>query len=604
MDERDIDRVLDLLLSVPAAKRAALLDRECAGDAALRARLDRLLDGYAGAATFDTPVLELLRPGITIGDRFILERQLGAGAFGAVWLCRDERGAHCAVKMPRRDSLEGPGVVDAFKREVFRWIRLGDHPHIVHAYGMIDVLRLPAVIMEYVADAISLETAMESTRFEWRTALSFGAQIAAGMAYAYDHVGLVHNDLKPGNVIMLPGGRLKIADFGIAVAHGIEPPSRESELGSIPYMAPERWLGIRSDTRSDIYSTGVLLFEVIAGVRPFPDHDDPELFGLDHRSTPAPDIRGVADDVPAPLAALIASCLEKQPGRRPQDFHALGRELRRIAGAFDVAIPQMDESPAPRPNNAEGAVNLAITLHGLNRLDEAEATAREAVKADPRYSPGWHVLGNVLLSARRWPDAIRAFIKVQQLDPSDLIAVQGLVSAYCGAGSQREALAWMTQAFARAHDAQTIERLEALPESLLQMNQPRMALHLCEAILERNPLAIRAWNSRAMALRRLEDYEAALSSVKRAIELNAAYPPAWTNCATILTHLHQWDGAIEAADRALSLDETIANAYLAKAVALRARDQIAEAKACILRGLSFRPDNVLLIRALGAARES
>ena len=91
--------------------------------------------------------------------------------------------------------------------------------------------------------------------------------------------------------------------------------------------------------------------------------------------------------------------------------------------------------------------------------------------------------------------------------------------------------------------------------------------------------------------------------MNHAIELNAAYPPAWTNRATILTHLHQWDAAIEAADRALSLDATIANAYLAKAVALRARDQAAEARACILDGLSFRPDHPL-IRALGAARAS
>ena len=332
---------------------------------------------------------------------------------------------------------------------------------------------------------------MQTTRFDWRAALSFGAQIAAGMAYAHDRVGMVHNDLKPGNVIVLPGGRVKIADFGIAVAHGLESPSRESQLGSVPYMPPERWLGIPSDTRSDIYSTGVLLFEVMAGARPFPDHGDPELSVTIMSDTGAGHPRHGRRRA-APLAALVASCLAKDPGRRPQDFHVLGRELQRIAGSSGVVIQPIDVSSAPRPTSAEGAANLAITLHGLHRLDEAETAAREAVDADPRYAPGWHALGNVLLSSRRWTDAIRAFIKVQQLDPSDLIAVQGLVAAYCGAGSQREALAWMTQALARAHDAQAIERLEMLPGSLLEMDQPRIALHLCETILERNPLAIRA----------------------------------------------------------------------------------------------------------------
>jgi tetratricopeptide (TPR) repeat protein len=605
VDDREVDRLLDLALARPAAERATFLDRECGDDRAAREQLNALLLGYEGAATFDIPVLEILRPGVTIADRYTIERQLGAGGFGAVWLCRDDHGQHCAIKIPRRDSLERPGVVDAFKREAFRWIRLGDHPHIVYAYGMVDVLRLPAVVMEYVANGVSLDKAMRSTRFDWRTAVLFGVQIAAGMAYAHERVGLIHNDLKPGNLLVLPGGQLKIIDFGIAIAHALESPSSESRLGSMPYMPPERWLAIPPDTRSDVYSVGIVLFEVIAGRRPFTDHSDVEQYRHDHLSTPVPDLRTVCSDVPATLAALVAACLAKEPERRPQGFRSLGRELERVATSLGVSTVSMATGDARRPNTAEGSANLAITFHGLNRLREAEEAACDAVEADPTYIPGWHALGNVMLSAKRWPDAIRAFVKVQQLDPADVVAVQGLVSAFCGGGSLREALAWMTQAFARAHHTNMIEMLENLPESLLrELDQPVAALRLCEAVLERNAMSIRSWNSRAIALRRLGDYDAALSSVDRAIELNSAYAPAWTNRATILAHLYRWDDAIHSADRALSLDETIANAYLAKALALRAQGLVDVACACLRHGLEFRPDNRVLIHALGSQMEA
>ena len=601
-ENREVDRLLDLLFSLPASERAAALHRECA-DPELRATLEVLLRSYDRAATFDTPVLELVRPGAIIADRFTVERHLGAGSFGSVWLCRDPHGSRCAIKMPRRDRLSDPTTVAAFKREVIRWIRLGDHPHVVHAYGMVDFLRLPAVVLEYIADAVSLDDALRSAPFEWRSSVSIGQQIAAGMAHAHARTGLVHNDLKPGNVLIMRGGHVKVTDFGIAVAHAIESPSAESELGSIPYMPPERWLGRQADTRSDIYSFGVLMFEITAGKRPFPDRGDPNASADDHVSAPPPDLRSIVPDVPAPIAALIGRCLAKDPARRPQDFASLVRELGHVAAQFGVPGPDSTAALAvARPNRAEAATNVAMTLLEDKRVDEAAAAAQEAVAADPEYAPAWHALGNAMLEAKRWQDAIRAFLRVQQLDPKDLRAVQGIVLAYLGAGSEREAMAWLTQALARAHDANALEQLELIPHALLELDDSAMALRMADAILERNPLLVRVWNSRAIALRRLGGYAEALSSVERALDLNQAYAPGWTNRANVLIELGEFAEAAACADNALSLDKTLANAYLAKAAALQALGDTTEAEACLREGLQYRPDNLKLHTALGRVR--
>ena len=598
-DDRDVLRILELALSVPAGERDGVLDAECGGDAGLRSRLDSLLHGYDAGRIFDSPVFEVLRPGVVVGRQFTLERRLGGGGFGEVWLCHDARGNRCAIKAPRRETLHLPDVAAAFRREVYRWIALGDHVNIVHAVGLIDFLRMPVILMEYVEGAVSLDAVQESRALDWRAAVVFGEQVAHGMSFAHESIGLVHNDLKPSNVIIAADGIAMVTDFGVGVAHAIESPSDESRLGSALYMAPERIRFGRSDTRSDVYSFGLVLFELAAGRRPFSTVSAEACLDA-HLSVPAPDVRTIRRDVPVELAAIIGACLEKDPARRPQDFARLARELERIRIAEGVPAAPSTRAVI-RPNRAEAATNLASTLLAHNMIADALDAARMAVEADPAYVPGWHALGNVLSAMKRWKDAVQAFMRVQQLDPADLIAIQGLVAAYFGLGKEREAMVWMNQALARAVTAGRIDALEMLPETVLGLDEAGRALHLCDLILEKNPRAIRCLNSRAIALRRLGAYEEALASVDAALQLNGSYAPALTNRATILVHLHRAADAIAAAGQALAVDATIANAYLAKAAALREEGRPRDAAACLRVGLTYHPEHELLGRALASA---
>ena len=595
-DNREALRILELVLAAPTADRAAMLSIECAGNADLRRHVEGLLRGYDAGRQFDSPIFDVLRPGVVVGRQFTIERRLGGGGFGQVWQCRDQKGQRCAIKAPRSDTLSQPDVAAAFRREVFRWIAIGDHINIVHAYGLIDFLRMPLILMEYIDGAVSLEAVQRERPLDWRSALVYGEQIAHGMTFAHESIGLVHNDLKPSNIIVTPDDVAMVTDFGVGVAHGIETPSRESDLGTARYMAPEFLTAGSRDTRSDIYSLGLMLFELAAGRGPFPDHNIDVLLEA-HVSMPPPDVRDFKADVPPECAALIDACLAKDPARRPQGFGTLADQLMAIRSANGVAAAPQARAVI-RPSPAEAGTNLATTLLAHGMPEEAENAARGAVEADPSYVQGWIALGNVFAAKRQWKDAIQAFVRVQRLDPGDLIAVQNLVTAYFALGNEREAAVWLNQALARADAAGRLDVLDSLPQAALRVNEPARVLELCDRILERNPRAIGCLNARGIALRRLGAYEEALESVDAALHLNPGYVPALTNRATLLVHLGRTSEAISTAEHVLTLDATIANAYLAKTAALRQEGRFDEADACLRTGLTHDPQHQLLRHAL------
>lgn len=542
---------------------------------------------------------DLLQPGVVVAGQFTIERELGRGAFGVVYLGQDAAGNRCALKTPRPDRLGRPEDLAMFRREILRWVRLGAHPGIVMAYGMVEFLRLPFVALEYVDGATVLTEVIAGGSTDWRMALSIGTQVARGLDHAQRVSGLIHRDLKPDNILVCPGGQAKVTDFGISFAGRHETaPEGGPQAGTPLYLAPERWSeDATPDVRSDIYALGIILSEVATGRRPYPDPPHLAACLHDHLYTPAADPRALRPEIPAPVAALILRCLAKEPGDRPRDFAEFAEALRDLQARHVGVAPPAGAEPQG-PQRAAGRVNLSSTYHQLGLADEAVAAAREALEEDPAHAGAWVALGNGLALERHYPQAVEAFLNAHRLAPDEVAPAANLARCYFEAGDRREALPWLEQALRQASASGRVESLEGITNVLIELGDPGLALHVCDRIVAANPRAALAWNNRAILLRRAGEYDRALESATKAVDLNPAYAKAWSNRATALVGLKRWEEAIASAVQALRFDPSLAGACLAQTAALLASERPAEARSCLEEGLRQQPDNKLLLQAL------
>ena len=257
-------------------------------------------------------------PGERIG-RFEIVREIGRGGFGTVYEARDlELGREVAFKLVRR---AGPKELkaDRMLAEAEAAARLA-HPNIVHLYDLGRCTYGPYLIMELLRGATLAERLGEG-RLAPREALRVGVEASRGVAHAHAQ-GVVHRDLKPGNVFVCEDGQVKLLDFGLAQVFG-----RESLLGGTPaYMAPEQARGESGDERSDVYALGVMLFELLSGKLPYERERER---GVPEGGT-APEIPGA----PAALQKLVDRLLARNPTGRPVN----GAEAHALLAAFQRSI--------------------------------------------------------------------------------------------------------------------------------------------------------------------------------------------------------------------------------------------------------------------------
>ena len=272
-------------------------------------------------------------PGATLGtvidDRYRLEAVLGEGGFGVVYRAHHlELDRDVALKLLRVSEL-GPGAGKRLVREAKVLARL-DHPACVRVSDAGTFSGAPYLVMELLAGK-TLD-ALLGTPWPAMRAIETTLTLLGGLAHAHEQ-GLVHRDLKPGNV-MVVDGQIKIIDFGVvAVAAGERVASFTEQLtatgkvlGTPRYMSPEQLLGTKLDGRSDLYAVGLMLFEMLTGSPPFVSEDPQQLAWL-HATAPPPPL---PDTVPDALAAFVERLLAKKPGQRPAGADAARRELEEI----------------------------------------------------------------------------------------------------------------------------------------------------------------------------------------------------------------------------------------------------------------------------------
>ncbi len=256
-----------------------------------------------------------LRPGDTVG-RFEILREIGRGGFGVVYEALDQQlGRSVAFKTLRPTRSARELAADSILREAEAVARL-DHPAIVTLY---DVGHCPSgpYLVEEMLHGETLEQRLRGGPLAARDAAAVGLEVARGLAHAHGH-GVLHRDLKPGNVFLTEDGRVKLLDFGLAHLLGTR---ALHGAGTPAYMAPEHLRGEAVDARADVFALGATLFEILAGRPPFQVRDGRST-ALDPGPPPAP-----PEGTPRALAVLVERCLSRDPARRPASGQAVVEEL-------------------------------------------------------------------------------------------------------------------------------------------------------------------------------------------------------------------------------------------------------------------------------------
>src|SRR5947209_1666996 len=284
-----------------------------------------------------------------LGGRYELGEVLGYGGMAEVHLGRDVRlGRDVAVKLLRPDLARDPSFQGRFRREAQSAASL-NHPSIVAVYDTGEDTQggtsTPYIVMEYVEGRTLREVLEAEGRLLPQRALEITANVCAALDQAH-RAGIVHRDVKPGNVMLTPAGEVKVMDFGIARAMtGSTSTMTQTAavIGTAHYLSPEQARGEHVDARSDIYSTGCMLYELVTGAPPF-SGDTPVAVAYQHvREEPIPPSR-VEPEVPAAIDAIVLKAMAKNPANRYQTAAQMRADLERaLAGQPVEAAPVLAE---------------------------------------------------------------------------------------------------------------------------------------------------------------------------------------------------------------------------------------------------------------------
>ncbi len=372
---------------------------------------DQTLTG--GAQPGAVPTALEWKVGDLIDSRYEVLGEAGRGGMGVVYRIRHrEWNVEMAVKTPLPAMIRNEASRARFYREAQAWVDLGMHPNIVQCWYVRELEGLPRVFADYLSGG-SLKDWFKTGRIgpgekNWGRIIDLIVQAADGLGFAHE-AGMVHRDVKPGNMLMTAEGQLCVTDFGLVkVGHEEEANTFEqsvpdemdqlptaggltltgSLMGTPEYGAPEQWAGAsRVDGRSDVYALGIMLFELCCGRRPFDDgqqREPPHVLVGRHLTSAPPDPRTLRADVPEALGQVILRCLAKEPEQRTPSMTVLREEL---ADAFQHIEGRAFARPRPKPAEARaaGLNNRAVSLWDLGQRDEAFSAWNEALALDPHH---------------------------------------------------------------------------------------------------------------------------------------------------------------------------------------------------------------------------
>jgi serine/threonine protein kinase/tetratricopeptide (TPR) repeat protein len=578
----------------------------------------------------------LLSPKTRLGTYEILG-PIGAGGMGEVYRAKDLRlGREVAVKVLPEAVASSPDRLARFEREA-RTVAGLNHPNIVTLHSVEDEAGVRFLTMELV-EGQTLSTLVSPGGLPLPRILELSIPLTDALVAAHER-GVIHRDLKPGNVMVTREGRVKVLDFGLAKMAGDDAPAQDVTIGAtanapvsgdgqivgtVPYMAPEQIRGEKVDARSDLFSLGIILYELATGGRPFTGATSADVSSSILRDTPQPLIR-VRGDLPGDLARIVERCLEKNPRERAQSALDVNNELRRLRKTLDRGEP---EKPA------SGRVASIAVLPFVNRSASAD---------DEYFSDGLaDELLNVLAKIRGLRVVARSSAFQFKGTKDELATIgQKLNVATVLEGSVRKAanrirvsvqlvkVSDSSHLWSETYD-RTLEDIFAVQDDIAQsvVKELRTTLLGEEADSDASGAAkaevARAAKGRAtdpeahrlyLLARHLtdrftrEDVAKAIAYFKQALALDPEYALAWAELARTYCSeaAHGWSPlaegvgrAREAVERALSLEPDLAEGRVALAyIQLNYDWDWRGAEASIGRAMEQAPGNALVLRHAG-----
>lgn len=324
-------------------------------------------------------------------DRYEILRPIARGGMAEVYLARDQLlDRPVALKVLFPELATDPAFVERFRREAQAAANLS-HPNIISVYDWGEEDGAYFIVMEFVdGQPLSGILRSEGPLLADRAA-AIGASVAAALAFAHRN-GVIHRDVKPGNILIDAHDQVKIGDFGIARAASSKENLTQTGavMGTATYFSPEQAQGLSVDPRSDVYALGVVLYEMVAGRPPF-QGDNPVSVAYKHVREEAPQLRGVNPSVPAAFASIVEMAMAKAPAERYASAEDLRGDLLRFRQGRPIAA---GSRPAPPATTAVAATSVQPATDGTRAMPAATSTV---AAVDERRTSTYVVLLFVML---------------------------------------------------------------------------------------------------------------------------------------------------------------------------------------------------------------
>ena len=324
----------------------------------------------------------MLNPGTYLQDRYEILGRIGSGGMSVVYKAKCHTlNRLVAIKVLKEEFVSDENFVSKFKMEAQAAARLS-HPNIVNVYDVVDEGDLHYIVMELI-EGITLKNYIEKKGFlENKEAIGIAIQVAQGIAAAHEQ-HIIHRDIKPQNMIISRDGNVKVADFGIARAVSSQT-MNATAVGSVHYISPVQARGGYCDERSDIYSFGITMYEMVTGRVPF-EGDNTVAVALAHLETPITPPSELNPVVSSGLEQIILKCTQKKPDRRYSSIGDVITDLRHVMvdPDYDIygAVPLTDEENDPY-------VTRPISREELSQIQERRRPRTEEVAVkEPEYDP-------------------------------------------------------------------------------------------------------------------------------------------------------------------------------------------------------------------------
>ena len=599
---------------------------------------------------------ERWKVGDKIDNRYEID-QILRGGMGVVYICYDhEERVPLALKTFQDSFLQSQDIRDRFIREAETWVGLEKHQNIVRAFFVKNIQSKPYIFLEYIANpemgGADLGRWIRHG-LEVLQVLNFAVQICDGLDYGHKKVGMVHRDIKPGNILVTQDRVVKITDFGLVKTHfeeasvkdfletaaeetfpeGVSFTQTGEFMGSAPYMSPEQCRNPRDiDIRSDIYAFGAVLYEMLTGQWIF-EADTSEAFVRCHLHEPPTSPGSIVPGLSKDLEAVVLRCLAKDPGERYPSFAVVREELARIyhgltgedvapaasgealvteewtnkgislsvLGRYEEGIECFNRALGIDPGNAKAWYNKGYSLSALGRHEKAIECCDRALDIDPGDAKAWICKGATLSALGRRGEVIEHFDHALDIDPGNAKAWYNKGIVLYTLGRHEEGI----ECFNRALDIDSgyADAWCMKGSSLSDLGHHEEAIECFDHALNINPRVAIVWTNKGATFSDLGRHEEAIKCYDHALDIDSGNAKVWSNKGISLYALGRRKDAIECYERALNIDPGNANAWFSIGAIFANYGRVQEALGCFTKALEVDPHNKSIMQAIAQCQQ-